>query len=287
MLVDPTLKIPRRYSWLDPRGLLLVVLVLGALSFQTLGESSDSEVHVFRSLPAHSVLIDHGAEGSGGGHPLACQLTNGDIFLAFQAWDGSWDESSWRVMTARSTDDGRHWSNPEVLVDSPDNEGNIALGVLHDGTLLLGYEIFGNEKGEDGKPRFPYISYNVIRSTDHGKNWSTQVEIPVEPPWKLASYSRIIQLPDQTLLLPLYRYLQTEDPSQERHPVQIQGWGPKLGRCKSDRGSFQRNQRGPVEFRKTAGSHAGNAETAGSDRPGSFHRQGLHLEPATICHRSQ
>ena len=137
-------------------------------------------------------------------------------------------------MISFSADDGFHWSSPETLIDGPDNEGNLALGVLQDGTLLLGYEVFGREEDAEGKLHFPFISFNVIRSTDHGKSWSSPTTVPVEPPWKLASYSRIIQLPDQTILMPLYRYREETDSGGKLHESFLyrsrdggQSWGDK------------------------------------------------------------
>ena len=164
---------------------------------------SSGEVHVFRSLAADRAMVYHAPANGGGGHPLVCQLKNGEILAVFQAWDGQ--DEDWHLMSARSTDEGLHWSRPQVLVDSSDSEGNPSLGVLEDGTVVLGYETWHHFV--PGTPA-RFISYDVIRSTDHGHAWNPPVKIQVDHPRALASYSRIIPLPNGTALLPLYSYLE-------------------------------------------------------------------------------
>ena len=95
-------------------------------------------------------------------------------------------------------------------MDSPDSEGNLALGVLRDGTVLLGYETFRIFRGPDAPPA-RYLAYQVVRSTDHGRSWSSPVKVPDDPDRALASYSSIIQLPDGTVLMPLYAYVEGKE----------------------------------------------------------------------------
>ena len=166
------------------------------------------EVHLFRSLKADRTRVYQGPPGSGGGHPLVCRLGNGEVLAVFQAWDA---DSDWRILSARSRDGGLRWSEPRVLVDGPDSEGNLALGVLRDGTVLLGYETFQILRGKDGPPA-RYLAYQVMRSTDHGRSWSSPVKVPDDPgSLALASYSSILQLPDGTVLMPLYAYVEGEE----------------------------------------------------------------------------
>ena len=166
------------------------------------------EIHLFRSLQADRNRVYEGAPGSGGGHPLVCRLDNGEVLAVFQAWEA---DSDWRILSARSEDGGLHWSEPRVLVDGPDSEGNLALGVLRDGTVLLGYETFQILRGKDGPPA-RYLAYQVMRSSDHGRSWSSPVKIPDDPgSLALASYSSILQLPDGTVLMPLYAYVEGEE----------------------------------------------------------------------------
>jgi hypothetical protein len=188
--------------------------LLGSLSW--IWTAQAGEIHLFRSLKADRVRVYQGTPGSGGGHPLVCQLQNGEVLAAFQAWEA---DSDWRVLSARSKDGGLHWSEPQVLVDSDKSEGNIALGVLKDGTVLLGYETFRFLRGKD-PPTAQFLSYEVMRSSDHGNSWSSPVKIPQADSLALASYSSIIQLPDGTVLLPLYAYVEgKEGDSQEKSPA--------------------------------------------------------------------
>ena len=180
-------------------------LLLASLSGMEVAQGD--EVHLFRSLQADRTRVYQGPPGSGGGHPLVCRLGNGEVLAIFQAWQA---DSDWRILSARSSDGGLHWTEPRVLVDSPDSEGNLALGVLRDGTVLLGYETFRILRGKDAPPA-RYLAYQVMRSTDHGRSWSSPAKIPDDPDRALASYSSIIQLPDGTVLMPLYAYVEGEE----------------------------------------------------------------------------
>ena len=181
-------------------------LLLAALA--RMDAAPADEVHLFRSFPADRNRVYQGMPGSGGGHPLVCMLGNGEVLAVFQAWDA---DSDWRILSSRSGDEGLHWSEPRILVDGPESEGNLALGVLRDGTVLLGYETFQILRGKDAPPA-RYLAYQVIRSTDHGRSWSSPVKIPHDPgSLALASYSSILQLPDGTVLMPLYAYVEDEE----------------------------------------------------------------------------
>lgn len=173
--------------------------------------AESDEIHVFRSLPADRVTLYKGKPNHGGGHPLVCQLKSKKILAVFQLWEGPGSDA--RVMSTRSKDRGLHWSPPQVVVGSDRMHANPSLGVLEDGTVLLGYQTWRSHfKGSTAEIRF--VSYEVIRSSDDGHTWSEPAKIPADPPRGIASYSRIVQLPDGTALLPLYLYVEggREDP---------------------------------------------------------------------------
>ena len=48
-------------------------------------EAPADQVHLFRSFPADRNRVYQGSPGSGGGHPLVCQLGNGEVLAVFQA----------------------------------------------------------------------------------------------------------------------------------------------------------------------------------------------------------
>lgn len=85
MTVHPSVKTATRTAELAARWTFLLGLGLGAFPIRAQAISSNSEIHAFQSYPAQGSLIYQGQEGSSGGHPLACQLQNGNIFVAFQA----------------------------------------------------------------------------------------------------------------------------------------------------------------------------------------------------------
>ncbi|MEO5802714.1 MAG: sialidase family protein [Verrucomicrobiota bacterium] len=75
-----------------------------------------------------------------------------------------------RAMFTRSTDEGKTWSKPETLIDTPADDRHPAFVQLDDGTVLCCFFIYlGDEPEEPGKIPAPHIFF--IRSFDNGKTW--------------------------------------------------------------------------------------------------------------------
>ena len=151
------------------RALQRACLYTGALLLAFLSWMEAAPAGRGPSVPVPPGRSDPGLPGAAGQRrrtSLVCRLGDGEVLAIFQAWQA---DSDWRILSARSSDGGLHWTEPRVLVDSPDSEGNLALGVLRDGTVLLGYETFRIFRGKDAPPA-RYLAYQVMRSTDHGRS---------------------------------------------------------------------------------------------------------------------
>lgn len=103
-----------------------------------------------------------------------------------------------RICLVRSQDDGKTWSTPTVVIDTPRDDRDPSIAQLPDGTLLCNY--FSHRPGgRRGKP-YRFVHSALVRSTDDGKTWSQ--EQPLFSKW--ACSSPIHRLSDGRLLLPLY-----------------------------------------------------------------------------------
>jgi len=105
-----------------------------------------------------------------------------------------------------SSDEGKTWTKPAVVNDSPVDDRNPAFGQAKDGTLVVGfwrtarYDEMGRYDEKLDKP----VNTWVTRSSDGGKSWSEPDEIDVADIGWGSPYGKIVTLPDGAMLMPVY-----------------------------------------------------------------------------------
>ncbi len=129
-------------------------------------------------------ITDTGPWGDYEAFPDVCRLRNGDLFVVFYGGTGhvtAPSEAAPRggaVYGLRSTDEGRTWSEPFVIVDTPEDDRDPHVRQLGNGDVLvtyftLRYQKKGELSVEEGK-------VFVVRSIDGGETWD-QEPTPVSP----------------------------------------------------------------------------------------------------------
>jgi Neuraminidase (sialidase) len=100
-----------------------------------------------------------------------------------------------KIMIAYSMDEGRSWSIPEVLIDTPNDDRDPSITQLSNGDILVNYFIVNGEGFE---------SYGLwtIHSADGGHNWSQPSLLSQD----YFSSSPIRELSNKELILGLYSY---------------------------------------------------------------------------------
>ncbi|GIW78880.1 MAG: hypothetical protein KatS3mg105_0687 [Gemmatales bacterium] len=118
-----------------------------------------------------------------------------------------------------SEDEGKTWSKPIVVNDSPVDDRNPAFGQAANGDLVVGFWRTANydDKGRYDpnldKPRNTWVT----RSSDGGKTWSEAVEIDVSDIGWGSPFGKILTLPDQSMLMAIYGGpVQTKDNKVQR-----------------------------------------------------------------------
>jgi hypothetical protein len=155
----------------------------------------DGSVEIKVDTP-RQIVTDAGAGGYQA-FPDVCRLKNGDLLCVFYAGYGHVSHPNaalplgGRVCAVRSKDEGKTWSAPWTVADTPDDDRDPSVCCLPNGKLLCNFFTYGAHGEADTC---------ITRSTDNGRTWSTPETI-------LPSYatsSPIRRLRSGRLVLPVY-----------------------------------------------------------------------------------
>jgi len=168
---------------------------------QTPTPKSEAPLVEARAIPVERTLAVSGQ----GYFPVALRLRDGRIAVVLRG-GGPHLSIAGRLDMIFSSDEGKTWTSPTVVVDSPLDDRNPAFGQADDGALVVGFWRTANydEKGHYdpklGKSQTTWIT----RSQDGGKTWSEPAEIDVSDIGLGSPYGRILTLPDGAMLMAIY-----------------------------------------------------------------------------------
>ena len=118
-----------------------------------------------------------------------------------------------RAMIVRSTDQGKTWSKPYTMIDTPADDRHPAFIQLKDGTLIASLFTY---PGSGDSRRDPTLAYHVvvIRSFDGGRTWEQEPRRLPSPFVAEESDGPIVRLRDGSVLLTVDGIPQESGPSQ-------------------------------------------------------------------------
>ena len=115
-----------------------------------------------------------------------------------------------RIMSIRSLDQGRSWSQPVTILDTTTDVSPQGMAVLDDGTTLIVVNNqsswYGYDQAPTGRP-FYNTRIGIIRSTSDGQDWTQPVWLPMpigEQTFYQRAHGEPIQLPGGAVLLATY-----------------------------------------------------------------------------------
>ena len=122
------------------------------------------------------------AAGAGGyeAFPDICRLNDGRLMCVFYAGYGHVAlpneklPSGGRIAYCLSGDEGQTWTEPETLVDGPDDDRDPSIVQLKDGRLICN---FFSLRRSDTPRGFEGLGTWIVSSDDLGKSWSAPVQI--------------------------------------------------------------------------------------------------------------
>ncbi|MGQ9731228.1 MAG: sialidase family protein [Candidatus Zipacnadales bacterium] len=123
-----------------------------------------------------------------------------------------------RLDWIRSTDGGKTWSAPSVIVDSQWDDRNPAVGQMADGTIIVAYAEAQtyNAQGQWDTTAGEFIQFYVT-SKDNGASWSEKKLLYSGAIRGGSPFGRIITLSDGTALLSMYG---SRDPAWKGEPTE-------------------------------------------------------------------
>jgi len=130
------------------------------------------------------VITSEGPWGNYEAFPDVCRLENGDLFVVFYAGKGHVTLPSDEAPTGgsvygmRSSDAGRTWSEPFLVIDTPQDDRDPHVCQLANGDLLVTFFTRGVQQKGDASLEVGHVW--VVRSTDNGKTWDSE-PTPVAP----------------------------------------------------------------------------------------------------------
>lgn len=137
--------------------------------------------------------------------PVAVTLQDGRIAAVVRG-PGNHLGLDGRLDIVFSSDEGKTWSKPALVIDTPLDDRDQAVGQAKDGTIVVAYyrDANYNEKGKyDRLLDRPHDTF-VTLSTDGGKTWQKPLEIDISDIEWGSPYGRILTLPDGAMLMPIY-----------------------------------------------------------------------------------
>lgn len=179
-----------------------LLMVLGVLLVSCLAQVAHADGEVKLS---HQVISRGDAAGPYQAFPDACRLKNGDIACVFYAGYGhvSLPSKEWpqggRICIVRSKDEGRTWSDPQVLFDGPLDDRDPHIAQLSDGRLVCTF--FTYTKSNDGRPNPVDYDTCLVESRDGGQTWDKSPRVLAKQ-WACSAPVR--EMPDGTLILGVY-----------------------------------------------------------------------------------
>jgi photosystem II stability/assembly factor-like uncharacterized protein len=143
---------------------------------------------------------------SGQGYfPVVHRLSDGRIAIVLRGGAGHLGIKG-RLDLVLSDDEGKTWTKPVVVVDTPLDDRNPAFGQAADGTLVVGFLQLGlyDDEGRYDVNLDRPVNGLVTRSTDGGSTWSEPVAIGVEDIQGASPFGRMVLMPDRSLLMAIY-----------------------------------------------------------------------------------
>ncbi len=105
-----------------------------------------------------------------------------------------------RAMFTRSTDEGKTWSKPETLIDTPADDRHPAFVQLADGTIICSFFIYLGDEPPTIEQKDPQPHIFFLRSFDDGHTWEKEPH-PLGTPHYYETDGPLVRLKDGSVIV--------------------------------------------------------------------------------------
>ena len=120
-----------------------------------------------------------------------------------------------RALIVRSSDEGKTWSKPDILLETPDDDRHPAFVELPDGTVVCSVFTYPGGEFKDFEKHPDWANRTaIIRSFDRGKTWEKDVIRLPSPFLADETDGPMVLLKDGSILLTISGTLKTGGPAQ-------------------------------------------------------------------------
>ena len=198
------------------RGLSVMSLLVAAQCFWAYGEEVSGGT-AQAGIRVHETVVFDGNKGwehEGVVYRLACgaaiaQMPNGDILCWWLSGSNKEPATDNNVLASRSTDKGKTWSEPYVLVAAGKHAGSLTSMYVTPGGKVIAF-------GAEWPSEFQYTVWHFFRmeSTDNGLTWSAREPVHIRDGDNIM-FGNPIRLQNEQYLLPTSFF--------EKRPVPLTG----------------------------------------------------------------
>lgn len=153
----------------------------GPVEIRTAAKSSDADYYAF---------------------PSVCRTKAGELLCVFYLGTGHISPDG-KIAMVRSTDEGRTWTQPEVIIDTPLDDRDPSICQTRSGRVIVNFFTYVYERRGESRATRDSIRVHTAVSDDGGKTFGKPKPLSEDWTWSATS-DEIIQLADGTLLLPIY-----------------------------------------------------------------------------------
>src|SRR4051812_48689668 len=119
-----------------------------------------------------------------------------------------------RAMIVHSTNQGKTWSKPETLIDTPSDDRHPAFDELKDGKVLCYFFTYDGEPKNGAQSNEPAARVWFVRSFDHGRTWEKQPRRLQTPFLYDETDGPLLRLKDESVLVAINGRAKTGPPDQ-------------------------------------------------------------------------
>ncbi len=147
---------------------------------------------------------EHSVVAEGQGYFPVLNRVDDKLFAVYRAGGGHLGKGG-RLVFSISADQGITWTTSSLIVDSPEDDRNPAVGVIPEGRIIVAYHEQGSYDA-NGRydPSLKKARCMVTHSDDVGQTWSEPMPLGIPGLESCSPYGRIIQWNDGTLFMNVY-----------------------------------------------------------------------------------